>query len=126
MDKIQKIVRQAERPEAYYKVLASRINTGRAVGVLNKMIDGQEVTAQQEKAALFVLNKFLPNLQAIAVQHSTDQPKTRDDIEALANQAGIPLQLIWNSLNNQQLTDQDQSIIEHETPEKSITCTDST
>ena len=122
----QSIIRLSGKPESYYETLTKRIKAGVAVDVLNKMLVGNEVTAQQEKAALFILNKFLPNLQAIAVQHSTDQPKTRDDIEALANQAGIPLQLIWNSLQNQSVSDQDQSVLEHETPEKSITCADST
>lgn len=115
------VVRVANKPESYYETLKRRINAGKAAEVLKKMLDGEEVTAQQEKAALFVLNKFLPNLQAIAVQTHNEAPVTREDIESLALENNIPLAMIWKAVVNQELSESVNDAIDHELPEKTIT-----
>jgi hypothetical protein len=83
-----------ERPEAYWETIRERIDAGKAVGNLNRMVDGIELPAQQERATLFIINKLLPSLQAVAVQVQHTQPASKGDIDALLLSSGIKPDLL--------------------------------
>ena len=69
-----------ERPAAYWETIQDRIDTGKAVTVLNHVVKGmkykeKDITALQATMAWNIVNKMLPSLQAIAI-NVTDHTTT--------------------------------------------------
>ena len=78
-----------EKPAAYWETIQDRINTGKAVTVLNHVVVGKQykdkdITALQATMAWNIVNKMLPSLQAVAI-NVTDHTST--NVGELLNQA---------------------------------------
>ena len=70
------VVRQSQaKPQAYWETLRERIDAGKAVGVLNRVVDGEVMPVMQATMAWNVVNKLLPSLQAVAI-NVTDHTST--------------------------------------------------
>ena len=80
----QNVRQTAERPLAYWETIRDRINAARAVNVLNRVVDGEAVPAQQAVMSWNIVNKLLPGLQAIAIQV---EDRTTTNVGELLNQA---------------------------------------
>jgi hypothetical protein len=85
------------RPAAYRNQLSDRIKAGKAVKVLNRVLGGEALPAQQVNVALFVVNKLVPSMQAIAVQVEHKVSATLPELEARALATGIDPSLLFNT-----------------------------
>lgn len=95
------VVRQTkERPDAYWETLRERINAGKAVNVINKALKEQDVKPHALSTAIFVINKLLPSLQAVAVQVQQTESMSRHDIDALLLGTGLNPKLIEGFTDN--------------------------
>ena len=88
-----------KRPPAFWETVQARIKTDKAVDICNRVLNGAEVSAQQERMAVFLINKFCPNLQAIAIQMEHKRPETRQDINSLLASTGIRPEQAWAAIN---------------------------
>ena len=90
-------VRNQDRPEAYYETLKDRINAGAAVKVLNDVVaTDKPIVYHKLQAAMFIINKLLPSMQAIAVQVEHKISASREDIMARALSKGIDPALLFH------------------------------
>ena len=87
---------------AYWESIRDRINTAKAAQLLTDVVEGKEIPPQQERVALFVVNKFFPNLSAIAVQVEDMRPESKSDINALLTTTGINPAQVWAALQGVQ------------------------
>ena len=93
------------RPLAYWETIRDRIECGKAVDVLNQALKGDELPTQQVNTALFVVNKMLPSLQAVAVQVEHRVAASWAEIQAKALEAGIdPESLLSPSAKRSSIT----------------------
>jgi hypothetical protein len=87
------------------------------------MANGTEYPLQQERATLFIVNKLLPSLQAVAIAIHEADPLSRHDIDSLLLTSGLSPQLIDGfTEDNQPVTAElidssDDSIEGHPPPE---------
>jgi hypothetical protein len=73
----------------------SRVKLAKAVDVLNDVLtDTCEVSQQRVQVALFVVNKMLPSMQAVAVQVEHKIASNISDLEARALEHGIDPSLL--------------------------------
>jgi hypothetical protein len=79
---------QARLP-AYWETIRDRIEAGKAIKVVNQALNGDVLPAQQLNTAIFVINKMLPSLQAVAVEVTHKSAASKEDLEARALAAGI-------------------------------------
>jgi hypothetical protein len=94
------------RPPAYWETIRDRIKCGKAVDVVNQALNGDVLPTQQLNTALFVINKMLPSLQAIAVQVEHKVSATLPELEARALAAGLdPEALFYSKPLTQEKTD---------------------
>jgi hypothetical protein len=77
------------RPPAYWETIRDRIKCGKAVAVVNQALNGDVLPTQQLNTAIFVINKMLPSMQAIAVQVEYKVSASMSDLEARALAAGM-------------------------------------
>ena len=78
------------KPQAYWEVIQERINSGMAVKVVNRVIEGNlQVTPLQADMAWKVINKLLPSIQAISVEVSHRQATSIDDLRNRAEALGV-------------------------------------
>jgi hypothetical protein len=84
------------RPAAYRNQLSDRIKAGKAVTVLNRVLGGEVLPAQQVNVAMFVVNKLVPSMQAIAVQVEHKVSATLPELEARALAAGLDPALLFH------------------------------
>ena len=89
MEKHAPIRRGKFAPPEYWKSIRSRIDCSAAVTTINKTLQGEKIGHQQFQASIFILNKFLPNLSAIAVQVETNVSRDKTDLVAKALEHGI-------------------------------------
>lgn len=82
------------RPAAYRNQLSDRIKAGKAVKVLNRVLGGEVLPAQQVNVAMFIVNKLVPSMQAIAVQVEHKVAASWQDLHAKALAAGIDPSLL--------------------------------
>ena len=73
-----------ERPSAYWETIRDRIECGKAVKVINQALNGDVLPAQQLNTAIFVINKMMPSLQAIAMQI---EDRTSTNLQDILNKA---------------------------------------
>ena len=64
----QPVRQTAARPQSFWDTVQERIEITVAVDNLNAMLVGATVEPQVERSTLFLLNKTIPSLQAIALQ----------------------------------------------------------
>ena len=48
-----------ERPSAYWETIRDRIESGKAVKVINQALNGEVLPTQQLNTAIFLINKML-------------------------------------------------------------------
>ena len=84
------------RPLAYWETIRDRIKCGKAVKNLNKLLEGESLDPQQERATYFTINKMMPSLQAVAVQVEHKLSATKEDIIARALAKGIDPDLLFH------------------------------
>jgi hypothetical protein len=84
------------RPAAYRNQLSDRIKAGKAVKVLNRVLGGEVLPAQQVNVAMFIVNKLVPSMQAIAVQIEHKVSATLPELEARALAAGLDPALLFH------------------------------
>jgi predicted metal-dependent phosphoesterase TrpH len=84
------------------------------------VLNGAEVSAQQERVALFLINKFCPNLQAIAIQMEHKRPETRQDISALLASTGIRPEQVWGALNGSAQPALEGEVVENSPEDQSV------
>ena len=77
------------RPSAYWETIRDRIESAKAIEVINQALNGDVLPAQQLNTAIFVVNKMLPSLQAVAVQIEHKVAPSLPEIMARARAAGI-------------------------------------
>ena len=82
------------RPSAYWETIRDRIESGKAVKVINQALNGDVLPAQQLNTAIFVVNKMLPSLQAVAVQVEHKVATSWEDIQAQALAVGLDPSLL--------------------------------
>ena len=88
-----------KKPKAYWQTIQERIDCAKAVKVLNESMEPDaDISEMQFKASVFIVNKMLPSLQAVAVQVHESNPATRGDIDALMTTSGLNPALIWDTL----------------------------
>jgi hypothetical protein len=80
---------QVEKPKAYWETIRERIDTAIAATNINKMANGEVLPAQQERISLFIVNKMLPNLQAVAVEITHKSAASMDDLTQRAEALGL-------------------------------------
>jgi hypothetical protein len=116
-----------ERPAAYWEVIRDRIDCGAATTNLNKMANGIELPSQVERVSLFIINKMLPNLQAVAVEITHKSSANLLDLKARADLLGIDPSLLMGhtSLLADTSADIDESIIDSVAEEKQSVPADS-
>ena len=85
------------RPSAYWETIRDRIECGKAVDVVNQTLNGDVLPAQQLNAAIFVINKMLPSLQAVAVQVEHKVAASWEDIQAQALAVGLDPELLFST-----------------------------
>ena len=85
------------RPPAYWETIRDRIECGKAVKNLNKLLEGVKLDAQQERATYFTINKLLPSLQAIAVQVEHKIAPNKEDLIARALARGIDPDMLFRN-----------------------------
>ena len=78
-----------ERPPAYWETIRDRIESGKAIKVINQALNGDDLPAQQLNTAIFVINKMVPSLQAVAVKVEHKAAASWEDIQAKARALGI-------------------------------------
>ena len=94
------------RPAAYRNQLSDRIKAGRAAKILNRVLVGEVLPSQQVQVAMFIINKMVPSMQAVAVQVEHKVAASWEDIQAQALEAGIdPSLLLARPSITQQKTD---------------------
>lgn len=102
------------KPPAYWNTIQERIECGKAVKVVERALMGDKtLTDNQIKVALFLINKFVPSLQAVAVRIEDNRPTSWADLESLALSHGINPALLLD----------DRSLIEGEvldSPQESV------
>ena len=85
----------------YPDTLRKRLKAGQAVHVIHQAIAGEPVTRIQLDACRILLNKVLPDLQAVALDVSSDKPETMQDVSAQLLLAGINPDDAWKLLQSQ-------------------------
>ena len=85
------------RPPAYWETIRDRIEAGKAIKVINQALNGDVLPAQQLNTAIFVINKMMPSLQAIAVQVEHKVAVSKDDLITQARAAGIDPALLFGT-----------------------------
>jgi hypothetical protein len=85
------------RPAAYRNQLSDRIKAGKAVKVLNRVLSGEVLPTQQVNVAMFIVNKLVPSMQAIAVQVEHKVAASKEDLIARALARGIDPAILFNS-----------------------------
>jgi hypothetical protein len=85
------------RPAAYRNQLSDRIKAGKAVKVLNRVLGGEVLPTQQVNVAMFVINKLVPSMQAIAVQVEHKVAASREDLIARALARGIDPDMLFRN-----------------------------
>jgi hypothetical protein len=86
------------RPPAYWETLRERVAAGKAVEVLNSVLETDEkVSAQKVAVAMFYVNKLLPSMQAIAVQVEHKVSASMPDLTARALAAGLDPEALFYS-----------------------------
>ena len=89
------------KPAAYWETLRDRIQAGIAVDNLNAMVSGTELPVQQERTTIFVINKLLPSIAAVAVEVSHKQAVSIDDLRNRAEALGVdPSQLLTQAIDS--------------------------
>ena len=92
----QPIRQTSERPKAFWETVQERINTAKAVELINTAMDGdEEISPQQERCAMFTIRQFCPALQAVAVDITDNRPASAHDLLAQAMNAGIDTRLLF-------------------------------
>ena len=82
---------QIRRTEDYSVVMRKAININQAAKVLNRCIHGDDsVTAQMERVAVVLFNKFVPSLAAIQLQVEDNRPKSVHDLNTMLVLNGLP------------------------------------
>ena len=78
------------QPSAYWETLRERICSGKAVQVVNRVIEGDEtVTAIQANMSWRVLDKLLPSIAAVSVEVTHRQATSIDDLRNRAEALGV-------------------------------------
>ena len=115
------------KPPAYWESIRDRIDVAIAATNLNLMIAGTEQSPQVERTTLFIINKMLPNLQAVAVEITHKSSANLLDLKARADLLGIDESLLMGhtSLLADTSADIDESVIDSTHEEKSIASADS-
>jgi hypothetical protein len=87
------------RPPAYWETIRDRIKCGKAVDVVNQALNGDVLPTQQLNTAIFIINKMLPSLQAIAVQVEHKVAASKEDLIARALARGIDPAILFCTFN---------------------------
>ena len=90
------------QPSAYWETLRERICSGKAVQVVNGVIEGDtSVTPLQADMAWKVINKLLPSIAAVSVEVSHKQAVSIDDLRNRAEALGVdPSQLLTQAIDS--------------------------
>jgi hypothetical protein len=108
------------KPPAYWETIRDRIDTARASENLNLMASGTELPSQQERVSLFIINKMLPSLQAVAVEVTHRSAASMHDLHDRATALGLdPSMLLGDATLIESMPSTD------DTPEDSIASPDS-
>jgi hypothetical protein len=112
------ISRQGQaKPPAYWETIRDRINAGKAVEIVNKALDEQDVKQSALNTALFVINKLLPSPQAVMVEITHKTASSVHDLRARAESLGLDPNLLLSqpidSINNSEsvVHTQEKSIV---------------
>jgi hypothetical protein len=86
------------KPPAYWESIRDRIDTGQAATNVNRMARGEELPSQVERVSLFIINKMLPSLQAVAVEVTHRSAASMHDLTDRATRLGLdPAALLGDS-----------------------------
>lgn len=87
---------------SYWETIRERLHAAEAVKVINKSLGGEPLPAQQLASAIFVVNKLIPNLQAVSVQvqHSIS---SKGDIESELLSSGVNPVDLWRYLGRRHM-----------------------
>ena len=90
------------KPAAYWETIRDRIDTGKAVKVVNGVIKGDaDITSLQADMAWKVVSVQLPRLAAISVEVSHKQAVSIDDLRNRAEALGVdPSQLLTQAIDS--------------------------
>ena len=96
----QPVRQTAERPQAYWETIRDRIDSSKAVGVINDVLHKRNgVDVLQAQMAWQVVNKLLPSVQAIHMEVAHKVSMTWDDIKSNALEHGIDPKLLISQEN---------------------------
>ena len=96
------------KPDGYWKTIQERIDCAKAVTVLNSALHGADQKPSQLNTAIFVINKMLPSLQAVAVEVTHKAASTQHDLAAEALAVGIDPRYLFDI--------PEKKVIEHDVP----------
>ena len=110
----QSLTKSRHRPGAYWEQIRDKLKTTEAAKVINRAIDGEPIEPLRLKACMYVVDKTLPNLQAVAMDVRTTQNNTMEDVNAKLLLAGIQPQDAWKLLTAQPGEDFTEGALEPE------------
>ena len=82
---------RSDLKESYGEVIKKGLRVRNAINVLNACIDGGDSppTLQQERVAIVIFNKFVPSLQAVAMEIRSEGPASIHDLNAMLLSTGL-------------------------------------
>ena len=106
----QPVRQTAARPQSFWDTVQERIEITVAVDNLNAMLVGATVEPQVERSTLFLLNKTIPSLQAIALQIDDTSTTSMADIMLKAQALGISESDLFSTPDTNALITQEKSL----------------
>ena len=105
----QPIRQTAVRPQSFWDTVRERIDISVAVDNLNLMLVGKTVEPQVERSTLFLLNKTIPGLQAVAISIEDSTTTSMQDIMLKAQSLGIDESDLFSTPETKQLILQEKT-----------------
>ena len=100
----------AVRPKAFWDTVRERIDISVAVDNLNLMLVGKTVAPQVERSTLFLLNKTIPGLQAVAISIEDSTTTSMQDIMLKAQSLGVDPADLFSTPETKQLITQEKTV----------------
>ena len=88
----------------------SRLKLAKAVDVLNKIIEGKDIPEQRARYSFAVVNKLLPNYQAVAIQIDDRTTASVLDIMNQAAALGLDQSDLFSTPDTNALITQEKSL----------------
>ena len=85
----QTIRQTAKRPESFYETVNRRIKIGKAITVVNDVLQGKRIEPMRAGMAWNIINKFTPSMVAVQVQVEHTHVVNMLDLQAQALEAGL-------------------------------------